>query len=757
MIPTQEQTARCALRYGRDGWRVLPVRAGDKIPVLAGWPERASAEPSAIEGWFASAHNIGVACGPQPNGVNLVVLDVDGNTGLASLRALIGAHGPLPDTAVHETASGGLHYFFDAGVVEVRNSASQLAPGLDIRGSGGQVVVPPSWRPNGDGEPTLYRAAAHQSSLWHRPVLAIPAWLLELILKPTAVTNGHVPVPDAGGDWADWLRSHWDWEDVLTRRGHTVTGRSGGFVYFKHPTATSEHSARFGADGRMCAWSTNMPAALRSSQVGSDGSVSWSPWDWFVATECGGSTREAARRVDVMRGVAGPVQRAPHGPGWQDSGGQTSALLGDTVALNLPSGFWSQRSVLGHILTAARAAACSPDALLVHALARSATFLHPCFKLPGVEQGLIGKQQTVDFLGCVVAETSGGKTLAAGIGELLVPAPDPPSDGSDPMIDFEQKVGSGEGIAEFFLVPELREDEDGKLKPTGRRVVGKQALFMNVDEGTGFTNQAARRGTTIISTLASAWSGESLGQLNANSETRRLVQGGRVRICAVINMQDSNGFKLYADDLESVGFTGRLLFATAHDDEAPAVRPSWPGRLGFPVWPGGISNKFFSYDPPIVDEIHSTRHAILTRKMQIDRRQSQYLLLRCKVAALLAMWEDRMTVTVSDWALATDVIGASARVLSHLDLVRSLTLHDLAVTTATSRKVVDREAEDNADRRFVATKVVELRRYIPAEGIAPSKLRKRLKSTQRDLWNAIFERALADGVWRVDGERIFVA
>jgi hypothetical protein len=176
-----------------------------------------------------------------------------------------------------------------------------------------------------------------------------------------------------------------------------------------------------------------------------------------------------------------------------------------------------------------------------------------------------------------------------------------------------------------------------------------------------------------------------LGQLNAAAENRRLVHGGKVRVCAVINMQDSNGYKLYSDDLESVGFTGRLLFASAHDPNAPEVgdEPEWPGSLTWPIKAaGGTSNVYYSYAPEIVREIKTTRRGILTKSVQIARRESQYLLLRCKVAAILATWDGRLFVSVDDWQIATQIIDMSAAILSNLDAVRSKQLTVSAVTAA---------------------------------------------------------------------------
>ena len=649
-----------------------------------------------------------MACGPQPNGLDLLVVDVDTkHDGMANWAAFVAEHGPFPATAAHRTPSGGLHLFFDTPITG-RNG--KLLDGVDIRGEGGQVVVPPSWRLV-DGAAVQYCELGERSGLHRHPVARIPAIILATLDRPPASIKLSVERHPSNGDQpqsaADWLRDHWDWVGVLTAQGHTVARQSGDDVFMRHPSATAEHSAIVHLRSNMMnAWSTNMPSHPRGL-VNRDGSVPWSPFDWFVETLFGGDNRAAVAEINRRRGVSGTRGRIPD-PGEVRARAVPASDVDDTPgddaspgSLNLPPSFWEARPLLAQVRQAAWAAGCSPDALLVQALARVATFVHPCFKLPGVEQGLIGKHQTLDFLGCVVAETSGGKTLAAGVAEMLVPQPDPPGDGSDPLIDFEQKVGSGEGIAEFFLVPELRPDDDGKLKATGKRVIGKQALFMNVDEGTGFTSQAGRKGTTIIATLASAWSGESLGQLNAADETRRLVRGGRVRICAVINMQDSNGYKLYSDELESVGFTGRLMFASAHDPSAPKDAPEWPGRLVWPIRGGSATgNVYFTYATSIVDEIKTTRHGILTGRVQIERRQSQYLLFRCKVAALLAVLDGRLDVSDDDWKLATEAITCSSAVLGHLDAVRSKQVHVTAVTAASFKMEVATEAETVHLRRL---------------------------------------------------------
>jgi hypothetical protein len=49
-----------------------------------------------------------------------------------------------------ESPSGSLHrYFKHPGEIKIKNSASELAPGVDTRGDGGMVVAPPTRRADG--------------------------------------------------------------------------------------------------------------------------------------------------------------------------------------------------------------------------------------------------------------------------------------------------------------------------------------------------------------------------------------------------------------------------------------------------------------------------------------------------------------------------------------------------------------------------------------------------------------------------------
>lgn len=139
-----------ARRLATCGFATIPIPAGQKRPSLKGWPGLATTDETAHRGWFGSGlpSNIGIATGEKSN---VFVLDVDvKDGGLASLAALEAEHGALPATPQQDTPTGGKHFMFRPPVgMVVKNSARKLAPGLDVRGEGGQIVAAPSTHPNG--------------------------------------------------------------------------------------------------------------------------------------------------------------------------------------------------------------------------------------------------------------------------------------------------------------------------------------------------------------------------------------------------------------------------------------------------------------------------------------------------------------------------------------------------------------------------------------------------------------------------------
>lgn len=142
-----------ALKLAAQGYRIFPLQPFGKRPAIDGWPRKATRDPERIRRWWMDKiteweqdWNIGIATGR-----GLVALDVDnkgevkGSDTLAELEIL---HGDLPPCPVNETPTGGRHHLFRSSL-EVQNSASEIGPGLDVRGHHGYIVGPGSIVPEG--------------------------------------------------------------------------------------------------------------------------------------------------------------------------------------------------------------------------------------------------------------------------------------------------------------------------------------------------------------------------------------------------------------------------------------------------------------------------------------------------------------------------------------------------------------------------------------------------------------------------------
>jgi hypothetical protein len=130
------------------GLAVFPCQPQGKVPASSRGVLDATTERGRIEGWWGSVPNlnIGIATGAVSG---FFVLDADGNDGEASLGKLEAEHGKLPATVEVITGRGRHCYFRMGEHGPVKNSASQIAPGLDVRGDGGYVIAPPSVHPSG--------------------------------------------------------------------------------------------------------------------------------------------------------------------------------------------------------------------------------------------------------------------------------------------------------------------------------------------------------------------------------------------------------------------------------------------------------------------------------------------------------------------------------------------------------------------------------------------------------------------------------
>lgn len=114
-----------------------------KHPVLGGW-QRAPLDLRTLDRMLATNWrlNLGLRMGRQPNGWFLIAIDVDGPREL--LAPLEAENGKLPPTLTARTGSGGLHLIYRVTESKAPGNRVRLAPGIDVRSEGGQIVCSPS-------------------------------------------------------------------------------------------------------------------------------------------------------------------------------------------------------------------------------------------------------------------------------------------------------------------------------------------------------------------------------------------------------------------------------------------------------------------------------------------------------------------------------------------------------------------------------------------------------------------------------------
>jgi hypothetical protein len=155
----------------------LPVFPCDenKRPLTTHGFRDATLDPDLIRRSFARAALIGI---PTGEASGFFVLDLDCKNGARGLEWLAAHEHRLPRTRRHRTRSGGIHLLFGmpAGRT-IRNSAGKVGPGVDVRGTGGYIIAPPS-----DGYDVIDASTIAEA----------PAWLLDLIDPPAALSQ---PIP----------------------------------------------------------------------------------------------------------------------------------------------------------------------------------------------------------------------------------------------------------------------------------------------------------------------------------------------------------------------------------------------------------------------------------------------------------------------------------------------------------------------------------------------------------------------------------
>lgn len=660
-----------------------PPKTRGKHPVYGNW-QRLQLDVDTLAAIYRArpAANVGIATG-RPSG--FWALDVDDLTALEALPFRL----PAP---LQRTGSGGLHFLFALPPdFDPSNSAGRLPKGIDVRGTGGQIVVPPSV--SGRGAYQLLDPAL--------TVHAPPAELLELVRplpyerrRESAATPVDMAGPDAVRAGAYATKVILAECTELANEQHTRNTKAfqvacrlhelinAGFTSYDYAEAQyleaceradANKTERFSEHEARSVW------ANAAHRVG-DGRAELPP------SALGGE------RLDFPQPSLGSSSTLEAGPSLEEmlaSGGSLAGPDQPPVALpsdlTLPAEFWDARPVFKHIREAAHSRLVSADVAFYTVLTRlAALWPHRVQLDSGVRM-----PAAANVFVAMCGQSGHGKTSGVGVAQELLGLP--PWLERDAFADG-LPLGSGEGIAEAFMGTAKRAKLDtegqpivmrtGEAKTESYRTQVRHNVLMYADEGEALAKLLERSGATIGETLRRAWVGSTIGQANGRAETTRIVEKGRYSLGLVIGFQPETAQLLLAD--VAPGTPQRFLWAWVIDPTLPDHPVAHPGPLtgvwpspppppgeGFGPWlidPGGtaVDLRPVTFPAAVRDELWQEARLVGKGELELPAYDSHRPLHLVKISALLAQLDGRRDVSEDDWRLARIVWTTSCRVRDHM-------------------------------------------------------------------------------------------
>lgn len=329
--------------------------------------------------------------------------------------------------------------------------------------------------------------------------------------------------------------------------------------------------------------------------------------------------------------------------------GDETADHDSTANLNLPDTFWETRDTLAHIKQAAWARSCSPDAVLAGVIARYSASLPPQIKLP-----LDG---TLDVFFVVQGHSGAGKSKAGKTARAVTNLENIKG------VMMDRNVGSGEGLAEAFF--EWLDEDDrpcGPNKKGARKVRTRHGLHFSTDEGAALQASAGRANSILIPTLCAAWMGEPIGQLLADPTKSRMIDPMTVRVSAEIRIQTAHGWKLFDEAFASTGLSQRMVCVSAidpqiaHNYQTGKTPPEWPGPLNLPRPTIVGGERVLTYCPAIQNLLAQEAAAVHDPTWVGSPLDTHRTLSAIKIAAILALWENRTEISQQDFDIASQIL-----------------------------------------------------------------------------------------------------
>ena len=656
------------------------------------------------------AINLAVSLSPS----RLVVVDADTPEQVAAFRAdadAAGLHlGPPTvttpgqrDARTGEMAHhGGGHWWFTVpeGVELPDRPGTWTAPGGYAVMWGGYVLMPPSVRAEG-----TYRTTGGVDDL--------PGWLTEQITmsgrdRIARAQRVRDQVSDGGGGSRDEKIAAFgaglSWDDILTPHDWMATGTSdptcGCPTYTAPGVHTSPKSAtghEFGCAGiysestdpPLMVWTTD-PGEPFASHIRKRGKQTVTRL-WAVALlNHDGDMGKAMTAYDLHDDSGLTLGDAEH---------QGDADDGAPV---LPPEFWESRPVLRHIRDAAWSMLASPDATLAIVLATLSASVPPGVR---VDTG-VRRPMPMHTFAAPVGRTGGFKTSAMEAAEkaiTFVPAwsqdvfsNDPPimvPIGEDELVR-RATIGTGQGIIENYMgdvliaVPETATPRNGR--PRTRRQQVRSNVLVVMDEGNGLTKALADANSIVGETLRELWSGVTTGQDNAKAENRRGVKRGTYSFGLIVGFQVSVLARMLGGEHVELGTPQRFLFAWTGAPDIPDEEVADPG-----VFDVRIPAEPIRLCAALLDRVRAILLPLLRRGGTDSETDSQRVSMLVRLAALLAVLDDRSEVSEDDWRLAEN-LADNSRAITEYALTAKRTRDTQARKVLRAQQVADAIAVHDA-------------------------------------------------------------
>jgi hypothetical protein len=624
---------------------------------------------------------------------------------------------------VVRSPSDGRHFIVRVvGAVDGNTKLARDSDGntlIETRGEGGFVILPPSHgstHPSGNAWASTKGEFADIVTLTADEIERLYA--LARSYDETPAPKPHTPVSSAqkvtqsrytgnvGESWFDAVLGHlaatWTMRGLLEHYGWTwCYDDRHGRQLLRRPGKDEGVSGSINTNGRFHPFSSTTPFP---SARADKGAPTYDLLDVIAVYEHHGDRDVAAREIADTTGIMRTWQRG------RDAQFRAAAGIDDTVPpppnVDPTTGeiinddIWERRWYLAHIRDAARSRMVAPHAVFGCVVARVAAFTPPSTCIPPI----VGGRAPLSLYVALHGSSGAGKSSPAACAADLLP--ETPAGCVGPL-----GLGSGEGMVEAFM--DLVEEEDGGgRKRKVKRHVHRGALFM-LDEGQMLAEIGARKGSTILPVLRTAWSGDDPGQANASIETRRSLRKGSYHVGLISLWQDKAGAALI-DDADG-GTPQRFIWLPTTDPTFPDNEPDWPGEIEM-GWPptiahaGQVVPNPLGIDDEIRAEIKQARRTVIRGHAKEPPLDAHRRLNKLKLAGVLALLDGRHHINIDDWQIAE---------------------HFMCVSDAVRDMVIDRNRDALAAQVRADAKRHALREVVAQDAAADRALERAAKSAWR--------------------------